>query len=333
MKTTRFLTGLLAALALVTFSAGAQADRSKWPRSVTIGTASLGGTYFIYGGGWAQLVAEVVGVPASVENTGGPADNAVLVSNGVHAFGMVTMGPAYDAWTGNSPLAPGQKFDNMRAIFPMYATPFTVVTLKSSGIDSIDKLAGKRVGPGPASGTGGSLVPRLLTDLGIKATIQNGSWEDLTRNMQDGQVDAVFFVAGIPVSAASAIEAQTPINVFSFSNAQRATLLKKYPFLVEFSVPKGTYKAVTAPQQTVAIWNMAIANKDLPEDFVYAVVKAVMENNARMVQTHKTATESIPENVDKNGFLWMHPGAIRYFEEKGRKIPAHLYPPEYKKRS
>lgn len=332
MKTKKFLAGLVTAFALAAFSAGAFADRANWPKSVTIGTASLGGTYFIYGGGWAQLISEVVGVPASVENTGGPADNAVLVSNGVHAFGMVTMGPAYDAWTGNSPLAPGQKFDNMRAIFPMYATPFTVVTLKNSGIDTIEKLAGKRVGPGPASGTAGAFVPRFLQDVNVKATIQNGSWEDLARNMQDGQVDAVFFGAGIPVSAASSIEAQQEINVFSFSDAQRQMLLDKYPFLVPFTVPKGTYKAVTADMPTVAIWNFAIASKDLPDDFVYAVVKAVMENNERMVQTHKTAKSTVPENFDKNGFLYMHPGAIKYFEEKGFKVPEKLYPPEYKKR-
>ena len=332
MKTTKFLAGLVATLALATFSTGVLADKSQWPKSVTIGTASLGGTYFIYGGGWAQLISEVVGVPAAVENTGGPADNAVLVSNGVHAFGMVTLGPAYDAWTGNSPLAPGQEFKDMRAIFPMYATPFTVVTLKSSGIDEIGKLNKKRVGPGPASGTAGAFVPRFLKDVNVDATIQNGSWNDLARNMQDGQLDAVFFGAGIPVSAASAIEAQQAINVFSFSDAQRQMLLDKYPFLVPFNVPKGTYKAVTADMPTVAIWNFAIANKDLPDDFVYAVVKAVMENNDRMMQTHKTAKSTVPANVDKNGFLWMHPGAIKYFEEKGYSVPDNLHPPEYKKR-
>lgn len=331
MKTRKLLAGLVAAFALATFSTGALADRAHWPKSVTIGTASLGGTYFIYGGGWAQVVSEVVGVPASVENTGGPADNAVLVSNGVHAFGMVTLGPAYDAWTGNSPLMPGQEFKDMRAIFPMYATPFTVVTLKSSGIDSMAELDGKRVGPGPASGTAGSFVPRFLKDVGVNARIQNGSWNDLSRNMQDGQLDAVFFGAGIPVSAASAIEAQQEINVFSFSEENRKMLLDKYPFLVPFTVPKGTYKAVKEDLPTVAIWNFAIANKDLPDDFVYEVVKAVMENNDRMVQTHKTARSTIPENVDKNGFLWMHPGAIKYFQEKGYTIPDRLYPPEYRK--
>jgi TRAP transporter TAXI family solute receptor len=331
MRRKQILAAVLTACALFAASTAAQADRSNWPNSVTVGTASLGGTYFIYGGGWAQLITDVVGVPASVENTGGPADNAVLVSNGVHAFGMVTLGPAYDAWTGNSPLMPGQEFKNMRALFPMYATPFTVVTLANSGVDSVDELSGKRVGPGPASGTAGSFVPRFLKDVGVDATIQNGSWNDLSRNMQDGQVDAVFFGAGIPVSAASAIEAQQDINVFSFSDADQKMLLEKYPFLVPFTVPKGTYKAVTADMPTVAIWNFTIASKDMPEDFVYEVVKAVMENNERMMQTHKAARSTVPENVDKNGFLYFHPGAIKYFEEKGFDIPDNLYPPEYKK--
>ena len=79
-----------------------------------------------------------------------------------------------------------------------------------------------------------------------------------------------------------------------------------------------------ADQQTVGVFNFAICHKDLPEDLVYAIVKAVMENNPRMVQGHAAAKETLPQNVDKNTFLPFHPGAVRYFEEKGLKIDSKL---------
>jgi len=102
----------------------AQDDRADWPNSMTIGTASQGGTYFVYGNGLASYIAEELGIAASGEVTGGPVQNVTLVETGDHLMGLVTMGPAYDAWIGNSELAPGLEHQSIRALFPMYQTPF-----------------------------------------------------------------------------------------------------------------------------------------------------------------------------------------------------------------
>ena len=90
-------------------------DRAGWPASFSVGTASQGGTYFVFGSGWANLVAEATGVPGGGEVTGGPVQNAALVQTGDLEMGMVTMGPAYDAWNGQSELAPGLKHEIGRA--------------------------------------------------------------------------------------------------------------------------------------------------------------------------------------------------------------------------
>ena len=84
------------------------------------------------------------------------------------------------------------------------------------------------------------------------------------------------------------------------------------------------FRSQTEDQKTVGVYNFAIAHKDLPADMIYAIVKAVMENNPRMVQGHAAAKETLPQNVDKNTFLPFHPGAVRYFEEKGLKIDSKL---------
>jgi len=86
------MTGTLVALAMGATVATAQ-DRTGWPESFTVATASQGGTYFAYGSGWANLVAEELGLSGGGEVTGGPGQNMALVHTGDAQFGMTTMGP------------------------------------------------------------------------------------------------------------------------------------------------------------------------------------------------------------------------------------------------
>ena len=57
-------------------------------------------------------------------------------------------------------------------------------------------------------------------------------------------------------------------------------------------------------------------------------MKTFLDNNDRMMQIHASAENTLAEHWDKNGFMWFHPGAVRYSREKGFEIPAHLIPPE-----
>ncbi|MEE4117931.1 MAG: TAXI family TRAP transporter solute-binding subunit, partial [Paracoccaceae bacterium] len=83
-----------------------------------------------------------------------------------------------------------------------------------------------------------------------------------------------------------------------------------------------TYQTLEAPARSVSMWNFAIANCDLPASFVNAVVDVVMSDNERMVNIHRAARSTVPENWDKNGVLMWHPGAAQWFEENaGADIP------------
>ena len=101
-------TAILAATTILAGAAAAQdVDKSDWPSSFTVGTASQGGTYFAYGSGWANLVAKELGLTGGGEVTGGPMQNMALVHTGEAAFGMTTMGPAAESLAGTNPIAPG----------------------------------------------------------------------------------------------------------------------------------------------------------------------------------------------------------------------------------
>jgi TRAP transporter TAXI family solute receptor len=318
---------LTAVATAVVLSAGAtdgfaQDDREGWPESFTVGTASQGGTYFAYGSGWANLVAEELGISGGGEVTGGPMQNMALVHTGDAAFGMTTMGPAAESLAGTNPIAPGLQMDMACAMFPMYQTPFSITALASSGIGSISDIPdGARIGFGPAGSTSDTYFPRMMETLGVNFERRNGGWSDLGGQLQDGLLDVIAFAAGVPVPAVSQLEVQTDINIIEFTEEEQATILETFP-VSGFEIAADTYTTLEAPARSVSMWNFAIANCDLPESFVYAVTDVVMSDNERMVNIHRAARSTVPENWDKNGVLMWHPGAARWFRENaGADIP------------
>jgi uncharacterized protein len=297
-------------------------DKSGWPDNFTVGTASQGGTYFAYGSGWANFVAENLGISGGAEITGGPMQNMALVHTGNLQFGLTTMGPARESMEGNSPLAPGVQMDNVCAIFPMYQTPFSVTALSSSGITSISEIPdGATIGFGPAGSTSDTYFPRMMETLGVNFERRNGSWSDLGSQLQDGLIDVVAFAAGIPIPAVSQLEVQTDVNIISMTDAEAKKITDNFP-VAEFIIPASTYQSLEKDSRVVSMWNFAIANCELPESLVYEITKLTMENNDQMVSIHKAATTSVPKNYDKNKVLPWHPGAARWFNENGYEIPA-----------
>ena len=311
-----------ATTATAAFASG-HGDRTGWPESFTLGTASQGGTYFAYGSGWAGMVAEELGISGGGEVTGGPMQNMALVHTGELEFGMTTMGPAAESIAGSNPIAPGLQMTNACAMFPMYQTPFSITALSSSGISSVADIPdGARIGFGPAGSTSDTYFPRMMTELGVEYDRRNGGWSDLGSQLQDGLLDVIAFAAGVPVPAVSQLEVQTDINIIEFTSAEQTQILGAFP-VAPFEIAADTYTTLNAPARSVSMWNFAIANCDLPESFVYAVVDAVMSDNERMVSIHRAARSTLPEFWDRNTVMQWHPGAAKWFvENAGATIEA-----------
>jgi TRAP transporter TAXI family solute receptor len=314
-----------AAVVAGVLATGAMAqDKSDWPADMTIGTASQGGTYFVYGNGFAGYISEALGLNATGEVTGGPVQNVTLVETGDHLMGLVTMGPAYDAWIGKSELAPGLEHKSIRALFPMYQTPFQVIALKSSGITSVSDLAGKRVSVGPAGGTPGTYWPQFMSAVGVEANVSNAGAADAAGQLTDGLIDAFAFAAGTPISAFAELAAQQDVVMFGFTPEEQAKVLEAFPAMAPLTIPAGTYAGHDYDQPTVALWNFAIASASMPDSLAYEITKLAMENPERMVQIHAAASETLLANWDKNTFMPFHPGAVKYLEEKGITVPENL---------
>jgi TRAP transporter TAXI family solute receptor len=322
--TVRRLSRLFLSLLFIGTSTWAWAASGDWPKSLTLGTASPGGVYYIYGEALAQILTEKLGIAVNQFPTQGPVHNVKLIETGGVQLGMITMGVGLQGWNGTGDWTNGQKFRSMRALFPLYDTPFQFVVLQRSEISTVAQFNNKNIGVGPRAGTGGTYVPAILKALGMSAKINNGSFADMTIELQAGRSDALVAALGAPMPALKAGEAKEPLRFISLSAEETETVRKAMPELTPSTIPAGTYVSLTKDYHTVGLYNFTVGRDDLPEDLVYQLVKTVFENQARLVKAHSSALETIPQNVDKNTFLPFHPGALRYYREKGIKIPDQL---------
>jgi TRAP transporter TAXI family solute receptor len=305
--------------------AAAQPRNAAWPRALNMGTAAPGGTYALYGPAWGQLVQEATGINISYRTTQGPNQNIELVNTREVEIGMVTMGVALQAWNGDGAWTQGKKFQDIRALFPMYDTPFHGIALKKSGITSMAQLAGKNIGVGPRGGTPGTYFPLMLEKLGYKpGAVRFGSGSDMSGQLQDGLLDAFLFASGVPVPAFSEAETQGEIVFLDFTADEVAKLTAAYPELSPGALPASTYRTAGRELRVVGMFNFAIAHKSLPDDLVYEITKAVLGQNARLKQAIAAASETLATNATKNTFLPYHPGAAKYLREVGQAIPDKL---------
>ncbi len=322
----RSLLGVIGALLAMATSTSVLAASPDWPKSLTLATASPGGVYYVYGEELARILTEKLGVTVNPLPTQGPVHNVKLVEDGGAQLGMITMGVGLQGWNGTGDWNNGKRLRTMRALFPMYDTPFQAVVLRRSGITTVAQLDKKRLGVGPRAGTGGTYIPPILKILGISAESTYGSFDDMVTELVAGRHDAFVTLTGAPMPAIREAEAKEPITFISLSPEQIDAIRKAMPEFSPSKITAGTYRALDKDYVTFGVYNFAIGRADLPDDLVYQLVKAVFENQPRLLKAHSTASETLPQNVDKNTFLPFHPGAVRYYREIGISVPDSLVP-------
>ena len=311
-------------LLVIGASTSAPAGSADWPKSLTLATASPGGVYYIYGDELAKILTDKLGITVDPLPTQGTLHNVKLVENGTAQIGMITMGVGLEAWNGTGDWAQGQKYRQMRALFPMYDTPFQPAVLRRSGLATFAQIENKRIGLGPRAGTSGTYIPAILKVLGISAEIVNGPHKQMGADLLAGRLDAYVSMVGAPTPTLAKVEESEPITFLTLSPEQIQTLRQAMPELTNGKLRAGTYRSLDEDYVTLGVYNFAIGRADLPDDLVYQLVKAVFENQPRLVKIHPAARETVPQNVDKDTFLPFHPGAVRYYREIGINIPASL---------
>jgi TRAP transporter TAXI family solute receptor len=316
--------GFYALLFCVAFSMHAHAANAESPKTLTIGTASPGGVYLPYGQFLAKLWTEKVGIPVDAISTQGPVHNVKLLDLGGAQIGMTTMGIALEGWKGTGEWAHGKQFTMMRALFPMFDTPFQLAVLRRSGVTTLQQLDKRAMGVGPRAGTGGTYIPTVMKLLGIAPEIKYGSIADLATELLEGRYDASATMTGVPVPALIQAENKESLTFITLSREQLDVIRKAMPEMSPSTISSKTYRSLEKDYDTFGVYNFAIVRRDLPDDLVYRLVKVLFENTQDLIREVPTAADTIPQNVGKDAFLPFHPGAVRYYRERGIRIPDAL---------
>lgn len=318
---------LLTACALVAGPASAQsAQQGRY----SIATASPGGTFYAYGGGWSNLLNQKLGFNTSTQVTGGGVDNLILLGNKKVDFGMTTTSEAHAAYLGEPKWTRGKKFDNLRALFMTHPAVLHVLSSASRPVRTIRDLDGKRVCLGPA-GSGHDRNYRIIFNiLGIKpARIINLPFGDAIRQLGDGQMDAIAMLVGPPNSSVMQFDATHTAYLAEFPQADRELINQKAPAIVPFTIGAGAYKSITKPVETTAVWAIMVADKDLPADVIYRIMKVTYENKPFLMAAHKAA-RFLEMKTILGSPIPLHAGAVKYYRETGLNITGGLVPPESK---
>lgn len=290
--------------------------------SVTFMTAGDGSAFLPYGQGVAKYLA-AKGLHVEIKKSGGSNDNLAAVDASPMTIGTAFMASAYDAVNGTG-FAAGHKHENLRALFPMYETSFQVAALRTRGLRSLKDLDGKKVGVGPARGPAEGFFRAAADAAGIKPIIVNGDPATLSRQVLNGEIDALWQGAVVPIPSLVEVTDHADAVVFGLSDADVAAVLAKLPALSATTIPAGTYKGQTAELKSFSAWNFVVANKDLPFETAYAITKAVLSTTDPKSEIYPTASGTRAANAVNNRIMPFHPGALMFYAfEAGVSLPVH----------
>jgi uncharacterized protein len=314
----RWVTASAAAAILLLCQVTTRAAEPDWPDHLNIGTASPGGTYYVYGEGLAKILTRALDLPVLRLVTEGPAQNIELLEAGEARLGFVTAGIALQAWNATGIWQGKKPARSMRAIFPMYDTPFQLMVLQDSAIRSIGELSGKRIGVGPRGGTSAVYFPKFFDTLKLQVNLAFGEWSELAAELHGRQIDVLAVGAGVPFPSFMELEAKDKVRYVAFDAPQIAALRLAMPELAPSRIPAGTYPSLLRAYETLGLYNFAIAHAQLPDALVYTAVRAAFDNHEELIEGHPAAAATVPANMDRNTFLPLHPGAIRYYRQIGK---------------
>jgi len=179
----------------------------------------------------------VLGIAVSIRETAGPSENVRLIEAGEAQIGFVTMGAALEAWSGAGDWTGGRQFRAVRALFPMYDTPFHFVARRDLGIRALPELSGRRIGVGPQGGTASNYVPKLLARLGVEVQPVHGTWADLAGQLRAGELDGLAVAAGVPFPAITELETRRAVRYLPLSRDQVTAARLVAPELTASLIP------------------------------------------------------------------------------------------------
>ena len=290
----------------------------------SVGSGPSGSLYINYTAAWSDLMMRQISGLNMIVEPGGSTQNPMAITAGDMEFGIASSLQVYPGYYGIG-WADGEKYDQVRNLFPCYSVEGLFFTIEGSPINSIYDLEGKLISLGYAGGGSDTVGRELLDYFGITPKeYVGGSWTDVGGMLKDGLIDAVFYLAGNPASFIQELEINTELKYIPIGDDNLKQFVQANPAYAIGVLPANTYKHQTSDYASVQGWNFIMCSIDLPEDLIYEMTKTTWENIDDIHRAHSSFVQTQLENV-KYSVIPLHPGAERYYTEIGVELPD--YPP------
>jgi len=310
----------IAALLVGAIALGAQAQ------NISIATGGTGGVYYPMGGGMAAVLSKYVnGMQATAEVTGGSVANLQLIGTGKPYIALSMNDAALDAVKGQGKFS--GKAVPVRTLMVLYPNRMHVVTIEGTGINTIKDLKGKRVSTGSGGSATEVMAFRVIEAAGLDKD------RDMTRErlgvaesvsaIKDRKIDAFFWVGGLPTAAVTDLANSPGVTIKMIDHAELVPAMnKKYGNLyVEDTIGKDVYRGMAKDNKQATVMNILVAHQSMDDKTAYNIVKAIFDHRDELIRVHKEAANFKLENqkASASALPW-HPGAVKYYAEKGVKI-------------
>jgi TRAP transporter TAXI family solute receptor len=294
---------------------------------LSIATGNTGGVYYPYGGGLARVISQSVPrVDATAEVTAASVDNLKLIQLGKADIAFVLTDTLDDAINGRGPFAKMPvKARTLAVLYPNYTQ---VATVEGKGINRLADLRGRVVSTGsPGSGTE-VIAFRVLRAAGIDPD-KDIRKQGLTVNasvdaLKDGKIDAFFWSGGLPTASLLDLSSTIGITAKLLPNDEVLPKLQEQftPGLYfRLVIPKGTYPGVNYDSGSVGVANALVVKDTMSDALAYELTKVLFDRQPDLAAIHPEAKKLNIATAVNGSPAPFHPGAIRYYEERGAWKP------------
>ncbi|MEN3353573.1 MAG: uncharacterized protein V7640_1731, partial [Betaproteobacteria bacterium] len=193
--------------------------------------------------------------------------------------------------------------------------------------NTMKDLKGKRVSTGSPGSATEVMAFRLIEAAGLDKD------KDMKRErlgvaesvnaIKDKKIDAFFWVGGLPTAAVTDLAATPGVKIKMIEHADLVPAMnKKYGDLyVADVIPKSTYSGMAADNHNASVWNILVANEKMSDQMAYDIVKVVFEHRDDLIAVHQEARNfKLEQQKQAATPIPFHPGAVKYFNEKGVKL-------------
>jgi hypothetical protein len=289
---------------------------------IRFATSNTGSTGHVYGAGIATIVNKYSDtVKLNAFTTSGVVENERLLRSGNAHMAMLGSGVVINVYNGTG-IFEGKANPKLRTLWVGYPVHINLVVPAGSDIKTVSDLKGKRFGTGNAGSTAFLQIEHVLKLYGLdysSVRTQPLSLSDKVSAMKDNNIDAMGDLQGSNTPALVDLAMNLPVRWLSVEDEKWQQLRDQFPkgMYIRTTIPANTYQGQTEDVHTVGSTNLWIATIDMPEEAAYEIVKQFWEHKTEADAIHPIIRESKPAIVEDELPVPLHPGARKYYVEKG----------------